>query len=344
MEDLVTEFNGLLARPFRNGDYFDIDVVLAKNPKRFHIKFASDKLNKNPNTTIEFEVDINGKERYVRVQSTMAFEEEISRFAAEKDEINIKIMYFNDMISLSMNEKDISKITLDRPYDPSFKINALQIVGDIKFIERVDHRSSFPALWPPSKFIPHNVDRMCLSNDIPVKFQPGHLMVLTARCYGSSDGNFFINMKHANNETLIMQFKVDFRNQLVYRSHWNQLKRQYDMTYCYESAKMLQQDGGFPFDFSKTFKIGIACKEKEFLIAVNGEYFCSYSYGDGHSYGEANKGLENIVGPKIFWGNGYEGGIKVTSIDHILLDNPECTTFESYTKLERADVCDITNV
>lgn len=97
--------------------------------------------------------------------------------------------------------------------------------------------------------------------------------------------------------------------------------------------------GGFPFDFNKQFRIGIACKSKEFLVAVNGQYFCSFAYTDPVNFhGDTTVKrpyqdvLSNIVGPKIFSRHG--AGIKITEIDHIILDNPECTTFERYTKLD----------
>ncbi|XP_073821480.1 uncharacterized protein [Musca autumnalis] len=235
MEDLVTQFNGLLARSFQNGDYFDIDVVLAKNPKGFQIKFANDKLNKNPDAPIGLEVDINLKENSYSFQSKNGLG--YGRFFDVKDKMNIRIMYSNDVISITTDEKNVSSGSLNLLDPQSYMyMKAIQIVGDIKLIERVDHRSSFPALWPPSNFTPAKDDRMFLSNDIPIKFQPGHLMVLTARCYGSSNGNFLINMKHANSEELIMEFKVDFGGSKVYRRHLKKMYNYHNSKYRYDKC------------------------------------------------------------------------------------------------------------
>uniref|UniRef100_A0A1I8QF82 Galectin n=1 Tax=Stomoxys calcitrans TaxID=35570 RepID=A0A1I8QF82_STOCA len=323
-----TEFNGHLATHLTYGQYFDIDVTTIQNPKVFFIKFMGSKLTENPNALPFLTIQVSFKEFKITVSNHDTGKKYEKVFQSLQEELNVNIQ-INKTSNISINgeEQCIFEFNLLYTYSP------IHIGGDIKQITRVDHRQVHPQLWPPTKCIPYYPDTLNFSNDIPIQFKPGHLMVLTGQCYGLPTGNFYINLQHAHDESLMMHFSVDFKARTVYRSYSEPIHDGLIPTYIYSRN---ETEGGFPFEFNKPFRLGIACKESEFLIAVNGLYFCSFAYANSshcilHGNQNITNVLSNIVGPKVFSRNGAD--VRITEIDHIILDNPECTTFEKYTKL-----------
>uniref|UniRef100_A0A1I8P044 Galectin n=1 Tax=Stomoxys calcitrans TaxID=35570 RepID=A0A1I8P044_STOCA len=327
MEELVTEFKGILAEPLQNGHYFDIVVEPTKHFKKFCIHFSKDKTANADSNTLCFSTVTSGPRKFIPSHPYSYYNSD----SEPRDAYRIIISVHDTDFHVSLSEKlkvHIGHTNLIQ------HVRIIQIEGDIKLINRVDHRKIYPMVWPPSASIPHSPNEMFSSNDIPIPFKPGHLMVLGGRCFGNPQGNFYINLKHAHNGANMMHFCVDFRSKLVYRSDWNPSDNgQNTLTRAAKDCA-----GGFPFDFIRPFKMAIACKHSEFAIAVDGHYFCSYAYRDPRDLPRPyTNALSNIVGPKIFGRD--ELGIKITGIDHIILRDAECTGFETYTKEE----CPLTN-
>lgn len=83
-----------------------------------------------------------------------------------------------------------------------------------------------------------------------------------------------------------------------------------------------ESDNYFPFDnFSKPFKLAIAFTETHFKIAKNGAIICEYAYRTPNVY-------KDLMGVKMFGVNGLN--ISVNTIDHILLNEQQCSDFATY--------------
>lgn len=133
------------------------------------------------------------------------------------DNVNINIQVWKSSFHISLNGNEI--LEMFYRVDNNVLQN-IQIAGDVKQITRVDHRQIFPDIWPLQCVMENSSAKLHLhfSNDIPIKFQAGHLIVITGRCFGKAlEGNFQIDLKYANNEGRMLKFLVNRRNNIVQR-------------------------------------------------------------------------------------------------------------------------------
>lgn len=82
-----------------------------------------------------------------------------------------------------------------------------------------------------------------------------------------------------------------------------------------------ERHGGFPFAINQQFKMAIALTEKEFRVAVNGEFHSSFLYRTFNQ-------LDKLNGFKI--GVSYGMQIEITGVDHLPLGLSGCDSFEMY--------------
>lgn len=82
-----------------------------------------------------------------------------------------------------------------------------------------------------------------------------------------------------------------------------------------------ERGDGFPFVLEQQFKLAIAMTPKEFLFAVDGVYFTSFTY-------RSEYGIDKLNGFKM----GTTAGmyLEITSVDHLQMDSPDCDGFEEY--------------
>lgn len=193
---------------------------------------------------------------------------------------------------------------------PLEKLKTIEVNGHIQTIKQVDHRTIFPSPWPPI----HSSDfGKAFSNDIPILFTPGHVIVLKARCYDNEKG--IIIFKFLDYDTKREEFHMScrFENKIIVR---NAMKKDF-------SFGVEEKDGRFPFVHDQEFKIAFGFTELEFLVAIDGSKFTSFKY-------RTNNALNTTVGLKITCLSGLK--IHVTSLDHVLMGNSECKGFENYSR------------
>lgn len=69
------------------------------------------------------------------------------------------------------------------------------------------------------------------------------------------------------------------------------------------------------------FKLAIALTEKDFRIAIDGQFFTSFAF-------RPPTVLDKLNGFKI--STSYGMFMEITSVDHLSLDSDDCSGFESY--------------
>lgn len=136
--------------------------------------------------------------------------------------IKVIIQMWETQFKISINEE----FTASASYSTDKDINAIQIGGDVKQIRRVDHRQFFPSVWPPSASLDYLTRPLHFSNDIPIRFKPGHLIIVSGRFFGTP-GSLYFNMKHSHNETQMFHMNVDFNVKKVYLSNLYPTKKDY---------------------------------------------------------------------------------------------------------------------
>ena len=71
----------------------------------------------------------------------------------------------------------------------------LKMLGELEYMKKLDHRIYFPYKWPSIQIAEDYLD---FSNDQPMTFKPGHLLIISARLEGNSKGGFIIQFRHAH--------------------------------------------------------------------------------------------------------------------------------------------------
>lgn len=189
-------------------------------------------------------------------------------------------------------------------------LKTIEIYGHIQTIKQVDHRSTFPSPWPPI----HSSDfGKAFSNDIPILFTPGHVIVLKARCFDNEKGIFIFKFLDYDTKREEFHMSCRFENKMIVR---NAMKK--DFSFGAE-----EKDGRFPFVHDQEFKIAFGFTEHEFLVAIDGSKFTSFKY-------RTTSVFNTTVGLKVTCLNGLK--IHVTSLDHVLMGNSECKGFENYSR------------
>ncbi|XP_013104026.2 uncharacterized protein LOC106084697 [Stomoxys calcitrans] len=204
---------------------------------------------------------------------------------------------------------------------PVQEINTLKINGHLAAISQVDHRRYYPSPWPPVQL---TEDRVHFSHDIPVSFQPGHVMVIMVKLRGDNKGRLLMHFRNAwNPKRQEVHISMRFDKKKVIRNSKLPTKNKNDiaekMVFGSEESK-----GHFPFDdFSPPFKIAVAFTETHYRMAKDGQFLFDYAFRTPNV-------LSDIVGVKIFGIDGIV--VRVSSIDHFRLDDPNCEGFEKYSE------------
>lgn len=193
---------------------------------------------------------------------------------------------------------------------PLESIRTLEIRDHIQAIKQIDHRTAFPIPWPA---IQASDFGKSFSNDIPILFSPGHLIVITAMCFDNKKGQFIIKFTESDTKREELHFSVRFDQKVVVR---NTMNKNYEF-----GAE--ERSGGFPFIFHHQFMLAIAFTEHKFLFALDGNPFCTYAY-------RTQNALANLAGFKITCLNGLK--MHVTQVDHVQMGDVTCKGFESYSE------------
>lgn len=93
----------------------------------------------------------------------------------------------------------------------------MDIGHDVELITAVDHRRTFPSPFPLVHAMPKDT---YFSNDIPVPFKAGHVVVMKATPMGNPSGKFTIRMYVTGSSKQALHFDARFAPEnVVVRNH-----------------------------------------------------------------------------------------------------------------------------
>lgn len=94
------------------------------------------------------------------------------------------ILVADDKFHIAINEQPFCTYNFRMPLE---EIHAINIVGDVQCVTRVDHRRAYPSPWP---MIQEDIKTDTFSSDAPRQYMPGHVMIITAMPSGNPAGSF----------------------------------------------------------------------------------------------------------------------------------------------------------
>ncbi|XP_075165586.1 32 kDa beta-galactoside-binding lectin [Haematobia irritans] len=317
---MLTDFAGNLAHHLEFGHALEIVGKTIDGASRFNLSLMTSKTIINPEADIGLRISVYFREncivRNARINGQWGEEEveNISKFSQPNpipsgDFFMIYILACEDKFHISINSIPYCTFNYRLPLE---SLRVIELKDQIQAIKQIDHRSVFPNPWPPI----HASDYFkAFSNDAPILFSPGHVIVITARCFNNKKGQFIIKFMDSDTKREDLHFSVRFDEKAVVRNSHN-TKFEFGQE---------ERHGGFPFAFNQQFKMAIAFTEHEFLTAVDGYNFCSYTYRTPNI-------LQKLVGFKIACTKGLH--MHVTGVDHVQMGEPLCTGFEKYTRFD----------
>ncbi|XP_033246658.1 32 kDa beta-galactoside-binding lectin-like [Drosophila miranda] len=315
---MLTKFAGNLSHPLEFGHVLEIVAKTIDGAARFHIDLSTAKSTVDPdadiglhfscyfrNDTIVRNARVNGVwgEEESAVMDTVTLPNPI----VSGEFFMVYILACEDSFHISINSRDFCTFRYRMPLSA---IRALEIRDQIQVIRQVDHRTVFPNPWPAI----HASDNLkAFSNDQPIMFSPGHVIVLTARCSANKQGQFVIHFMDSDTKRDDLHFSIRFNDQVVVR---NSMGKNFEF-----GAE--ERHGGFPFKFNEQFKLALAFTEREVLTAVDGFNFFSYAWRTPNA-------MLNLVGFKVTCLYGLV--LQITGVDHLQTGDPTCTAFEKYSR------------
>lgn len=121
-------------------------------------------------------------------------------------EFKINIVMSEHNFHVAINNRPCSTVTYSLPLNI---LNTIKMNGHLDYVKQVDHRKYFPYAWPPLQLSEDGVD---FSNDQPMSFEPGHVMVLNAQFFGNTNGRVVMQLKNARDslrEELHLSIRFD---------------------------------------------------------------------------------------------------------------------------------------
>ncbi|XP_075145988.1 32 kDa beta-galactoside-binding lectin lec-3-like [Haematobia irritans] len=321
---MSASFQGKLVENLDFGHILEIGAQAEVDGSWFSISLATGRYNESDGIDVALHILVNPHHDSIVIKQQIQDEwSEVARDDDYEGEIFLKPFKVNLIMDeskfhISINGKPLMFV----PYGiPIKNVNTLKITGNLVSITQVDHRKYFPSPWPPIQL---SEDRVHFSHDIPVSFQPGHVMVIMAKLHGDTKGRFIMHFRNAwNSKRQEVHVSMRFDKKKVIRNSklptQNKKDKPEKMVFGSEEKK-----GHFPFEnFSMPFKVAVAFTATHFRMAKDGVFLFDYALRTPNV-------LPDIVGVKIFGIDGVT--LRVTSIDHFRLDDPQCEGFENYSK------------
>lgn len=226
------------------------------------------------------------------------------------DRFKIYVLVGDDGFNIAIDEQPFCTYRFRTAIED---VRTLVVQGDLQCITQIDHRCAYPLPRPQLQL---DDGRAEFSNDQPVAFTAGHIIVLTGIPHGHPDGWFEMRFTDGASQRQLFHFNARFgakaavvRNAQTEDMRWN--------------FGQEERDGVFPFVWGEQFTMAVALTRREFRLAVNGVEFCTFSY-------RMKDQLKHMGGLKIF---GTQGGhVEVTAIDHVPGGEPDCAEYERYSE------------
>lgn len=312
---MMTQFVGNLACPIEFGNSIVIAGKTIDGAQRTQINLRA---NKEAISNIGLHLSIRFDEEII-IRNTLINnewgEEERSEHLYESTSPNplvpgdffiVHIFASDEKFHISVNHRPFCTFKYRLSIE---QLITVEVRDHLQAVTQIDHRTAFPSPWPPLQYSdPHTV----FSNDSPILFTPGHVIVITALPYHDENGRFFVLFMDGDSKREALHFNVRFNPQNVVVR--NAMKDNYEFG-------PEERDGGFPFRFNQQFRLAIAFTKNAFLFAVDGRRFCTFAY-------RKSRLLDTLTGFIIKTNNGMR--MQVTSVDHLTSNDMDCSEFEKY--------------
>ncbi|GAB0086033.1 Galectin [Sergentomyia squamirostris] len=312
-KEMTTSFSGQLASPVEFGHVFFIFGKSTRTADRVDVNLAADKRNGEIPLHLSVRFRDNVVVRNTKVNGVFGAEDRTPGFNNVRNpmiagqEFQVYILVGVDRFHIALNDKPFADYFFRGALN---RISVLQVLQDVEYIRQVDHRKAYPSPYPT---VQARTTWFTFSNDLPVTYKAGHVVVVSGIALGNQQGNFAIRFLLGHTEKQGLHFNVRFPQREVVRNHTVNNKMEFN-------PKDEEKHGGFPFVFNRPFKIAFGFGERGFRIAINGAAFCEWNYrGQWNTY----------TGIKCTENDGLI--LNITEIDHIIQDK-NLTNFEQLSR------------
>ncbi|XP_073819804.1 32 kDa beta-galactoside-binding lectin-like [Musca autumnalis] len=308
-------FHSNFAEHLRFGHCFEICGKAKDGAKRFHISLCTEP-GENRKIGLHFVADFETNQIMLgKFLNNDWCEEEFFDYETSQllEEFKLYIALADGKFHLSLNGVALAS------YSYSTRLSLLteiDIMGDLEYLRQMDHRKYFPYIWPPIQIVE---DRIQFSSDVPMPFEPGHVMIISAHLDGNENGRFIVHLRNIwDMERQELHLSVRFDTRTVVRTSKTIPE---DEHYCFDKED--EDSFEFPFeDFFKPFKLAFAFMDNELKIAKDGLFLCRFEF-------RTLNVVPFVGGLKIFGIDGVQ--VKVNELEHIKT-NPMCSDFETYSQ------------
>jgi len=195
---------------------------------RFNISLATAKCEINPEADIGLQITCLFRENCIVRNSRVSGEwgeREVDILEDCKNAMPITsgdffmlyILASEDRFHISINSRPYCVYNYRLPLET---LRAIEIRDQIQVVKQVDHRSFYPSPWPAV----HASDYFkAFSNDIPILFSPGHVIIITARCFDNKKGQFIIKFMDTWTKREEIHLSVRFDQKTVVRNSMNKI-------------------------------------------------------------------------------------------------------------------------
>ncbi|XP_059619694.1 uncharacterized protein LOC132263762 [Phlebotomus argentipes] len=300
--NMTTSFSGQLACPVEFGQIFLIFGKTTRTAERLDVNLAADKRHAEVPLHLSVRFRENAVVRNSKTGPSFGLEDKTPGFNNVRNpliagqEFQVYILVGVDRFHIALNDQPFTEFMFRTGLN---RISVLQVLQDVEYIRQVDHRKAYPSPYPP---VQTRSSWFTFSNDLPVTYKAGHVVVVTGTALGNQQGHFAIRFLVGHTEKQALHFNVRFSQREVARNHTVNSRMEFN-------PNDEERGGGFPFQFNRTFKIAFGFGERGFRIAVNGTFFCEFAYrGQWNTY----------TGIKCSEHDGL--ALNITEVDHVLHD------------------------
>lgn len=131
----------------------------------------------------------------------------------------IFILAWDDQFYIQLNGKPYCTYKYRLPLEENLYLYVLGYGrAAIENFRQIDHRRTLPYSWPWLQITDQNNE---FSNEVPDRFQPGDVLVITGLPYGTPVGRFALRFMEGDTKRESLHFNVRFDQKAVVRNAMN---------------------------------------------------------------------------------------------------------------------------
>ncbi|XP_070505952.1 32 kDa beta-galactoside-binding lectin-like [Chironomus tepperi] len=293
-------FVQVLSDSVKNGQYFQIAGISKTKAQTITILFSTGR-TQTSDYVLKIDVDFNKSKIIINESS----ENEIPTGSGEEFEFIVSVD--NDYFQINFNDNNLCEYQTQAYAD---EITSVIIYGDLERLLKVNH---FNKEYPKTT---NDCPNLALECFIPIKYQPGHVIVISGQC----TEEFHVDFPESHKIRKLIHFNVRFREKSVVM---NTEDKNEDNSW----SPFEDRPKAFPFAINKPFKIAFAFTDEILKVAVDGTKIMDFSLFRILLQDDENI-WDMLYGFRIT--NRKKDTItKITNVEHIKMD-PQCKGFEKY--------------